>query len=237
MNRSTSGEKEEPCCSGLESASPCCDPAAGTLSSCCSPRDVPLNKGKLILSLLIILAAIGVGVHSLVKGSSAQSGNTGPAKSFVDKITEMPITSAGSSYQGRPQTSPQEISVNLVLDSVQALDKLAADKDAVFLVLPGGTQVSSVGIPDQVATVANNLWRAGKRIGVFTLRNSSPDHVRLAGHFMVKSFPCVIVLGRQGPASAVSGDISEARLYNAFVLASTPASCCPAQSNSSCCPK
>lgn len=237
MNDSTSEGKGESCCGTGGAVSTCCEPTAGNYSSCCSPSDVPLKKGKVLVSALIILAAIGVGVHSFVRGTSAQSSNTGPPKSYVDRITEMPVVAAGRTDQGKPQTKPEDISVNRVVDSVQALDTLAADKDAVFLVLAGGAQTHPVGIPIQVRTVVNNLWQAGKKVGVFTLRNSSPDHPRVASHFAVKSFPCVIVLGRQGTASAVSGDISEARLYNAFVLASTPAACCPGQGNASCCPK
>lgn len=237
MNESTSGGRGESCCAAQDSASTCCEPTARSLSSCCSPGAGSSNKGKLLVSLLIILAAIGVGVHSLVRGTSAQSSNTVPRKSFVDRITEMPVTAAGSSYQGKSQTKLEEIVVNRVVDSVQALDTVAADKDVVFLVLPGGAQIHPIGIPIQVRTVVNNLRQAGKRVGVFTLRSSAPDYARLAGHFVVKSFPCVIVLGRKGSASAVSGDLSEARLYNAFVIASTPASCCPAQGNPSCCPK
>ena len=89
----------------------------------------------------------------------------------------------------------------------------------------------------QIEVVLSNLRSSGQKIGAFTLRANVPDYGYLVRHFAVKSFPCVVVLGRGGTASAVSGDVSEARLYNAFVLALKPASCCPTPSTAACCPK
>ena len=237
MNDLTSDEKGKSCCASEDAAAPCCQPAAGNLSSCCAPGQVSWKRGKLLVSAIIILAAIGVGANSFFSGNSAQSYTTVPVKSFSAGLTEIPTVTADNSFQGKPQTKREEISLNQVLDSLQSLDTLAADKDVVFLVLPGEAQIPPVGLPMQVGTVANNLWKPGKRVGVFTLKNSAPDHTQLALRFSVKAFPGVIVLGRQGQASAVSGDITEAGLYNAFVLASTPVSCCPTQGSASCCPK
>jgi len=221
-----------------EGAAPgCCQPAAGNLSSCCYPAEDSWKKGKALVSVIIIIAAIGVGAYSFVRVTFAQPYSTGPVKSFSAGLREIPPVAAENGYQGKPQTRPEDISLNRVLDSLQALDTLATDTDVVFLVLPGEAQNPLLAIPRQVGTVANNLWKSGQRVGVFTLKSSAPDHNQLVRHFSVNTFPCVVILGRQGSASAVSGDISEARLYNAFVLASKPASCCPTPSTASCCPK
>jgi hypothetical protein len=237
MNDLNSDEKGKGCCAPGDAVATCCQPGVNNLSSCCAPGEASWKKGKALVSAIVIVAAIGVGAHSFVKGTSAQSYTTVPVKSFSAGLTEIPNVTAEKNDQDKPQTKQEEISLNQVLDSLQSLDTLAADKDVVFLVLPREALIPTIAIPKQVGTVAGNLWKSGKRVGVFTLKNGSPDHAQLARRFSVKAFPCVIVLGRQGPASAVSGDITEAGLYNAFVLASTPASCCPAQSNASCCPK
>jgi hypothetical protein len=195
------------------------------------------KKGRLLVSAIILMAAIGVGANSFLKGNAAQSYTTEPVKSFSAGLTEIPAVVADNSSQGKPDTKPEEIALDRVLDSLQSLDTQAADKDVVFLVLHGDVQDARFAIPQQVGTAANNLWKTGQKIGVFTLKNSTPDHNRLVSQFSVKTFPSVVILGQQGSPSVVSGDITEVRLYNAFVLASTPASCCPAQSNASCCPK
>jgi hypothetical protein len=83
----------------------------------------------------------------------------------------------------------------------------------------------------------NHLGASGQKVGAFTLNANVPDYGYLVRHFGVTSFPCVVVLGRRGAALAVSGDISGARLYGAFLMASRPGSCCPTQGDASCCPK
>ena len=181
-----------------DAAATCCQPAAGNVSSCCNPGEASWKKGKTLVSVIIIMAAIGVGANSFLSGNSAQSYTTVPAKSFSAGLTEIPTVTAENSSQGKPQTKQEEISLNRVLDSLQSLDTLAADKDVVFLVLPGEAQISSPAVPKQLGTVANNLWKSGQRVAVFTLKNSAPDHTQLASHFSVKAFPCVVVLGRQG---------------------------------------
>ena len=236
MNDLTSDEKGKSCCASEETAAACCQPASGKASSCCSPGAVSGKKWKTLVSVTIIIAAIAVGTNSFLSGNSAQSHTTVPAKSFSAGLTQVPAVTAESNSQGKPETKQEEVALNQVLDSLQSLDTLAADKDVVFLVLPGEAQITSLEVPKQVGTVANNLWKSGQRIAVFTLKGSSQDYNRLVSHFSVKAFPSVVILGRQGSASAVSGDISEARLYNAFVLASKSVSCCPTGS-ASCCPK
>jgi hypothetical protein len=237
MSDVTSDEKGKSCCASEDPGATCCQPAAGSLSLCCAPGAVSWKTGKTVVSVVIILAAIGMGANSFFNGNSAQSYTTVPAKSFSAALTEIPTAPANKSDQGKAQPKSEEIPLNLVLDSLQALDTLAADKDVVFLVLPGEAQIYSLAVPKQLGTVANNLWKSGQKVGVFTLKNGSPDHHRLVSQFSVKTFPGVIILGRQGFASAVAGDVTEAGLYNAFVLASKAASCCPTQGSASCCPK
>ncbi len=235
MNDLTSEQKGKGCCASEEAAASCCQPTVGNTSSCCNAGSISGNKWKTLVCVIIIMAAVGLGANSFFNGNSAQSYTTVPANSFSAGLTQIPAVTADISSQGKSQEG--EISLTGVLDSLQSLDTVATDKDVVFLVLPGDAQISSAAVPKQLGTVANNLWKSGRRVGVFTLKNSAPDHSQLVRRFSVKAFPCVIVLGRQGQPSAVSGDITEAGLYNAFVLASTPISCCPPQGNASCCPK
>ncbi len=237
MNDVTSHEGAKGCCSSEDAGTICCPPADGGVSSCCSPKEVSWNKDKALVSLVIIVAAIAVGAYSFVRGTSAESANTGTATSFSAKLADMPTVAAESRYQGKPQTKQEAIPLDRVVDSLQALDTMAADKDVVFVVLPGVARNPPLTIPPQVGTVATHLWNSGQRVGVFTLKSGAPDHTQLVRHFSINAFPCVVIFGRQGSASAVSGDITEARLFYAFLQASKPVACCPGQSNAACCPK
>ena len=237
MNDPNSDVKGNCCGAAEDAAATCCQPSDGNLSSCCHPKDGSWTKGKVVISVIIIAAAIAVGANSFLRGTSAQAYKVGPAKSFSASLAESPVTAVETSNKPGSLSNREEISANRTLDSLQALDTLAADKDVVFIVLPAEEQDPTQAVLKQVGVVATTLWNSGQKIGAFTLRTNAPDYGYLVGHFAVKSFPCVVVLGRRGTASAVSGDVSEARLYNAVVLASTPAACCPAESNAACCPK
>lgn len=237
MNYPTSDKENESCCVSKHAPANCCQTPADSSSACCAPEERSWKNKKTLLSVIIILAAMGVGANSFFNGNSAQSYTTVPAKSFSAGLTQVPTVTTENSSQGTPQTKQGDISLDGVLDSLQSLDTLAADKDVVFLVLTGGTQLTPPVVPKQLESVANNLWKNGQRIAVFTVKTSSSGHDQLVRHFSVKAFPSVVILGRQGSASVVEADMTEAGLYNAFVLASKAMSCCPTQGNASCCPE
>ena len=232
MSEVASDEKGKSCCTTADSKTACCQSEPANASSCCTPGEASWKKSKTLISVIIIMAAVAVGTHSFLSGNSAQSYTTIPAKSFSAGLMEIPIVTPDTR---KSQNKPEDISLNRVLDSLQSLDVLAAEKDVVFLVLNGDMHTTPVAIPKQVGAVANNLANSGQKIAVFTLKSGATDYERLVRHFSVNIFPCVVILGRQGSASAVAQDISEARLYNAFVLASQSASCCPTAGNASCC--
>jgi hypothetical protein len=236
MNDLTTAGKGKSCCADGDAAVVCCQPAAGSVSSCCAPGAVPGKKWKILISVVIIVAAIGVGANSVLNGNLAQSYTTVPAKSFSTGLTQVPPQTPEIVSEDKSQTKKEEIALNQVLDSLESLDTLAADKEVVFLVLPGVAQVYSFEVPKALGMVASNLWKSGQKIAVFTLKRGASDYNRIIGQFAVKTFPSILVVGRQGSPSIVSDDISEARLYNAFLLASQSISCCPTGS-ASCCPK
>ncbi|MGO9571321.1 MAG: hypothetical protein ACLP5H_27670 [Desulfomonilaceae bacterium] len=219
-----------------DAPSTCCQTSGGNASSCCNLESVSQSRGKMLISAIIIVAAFGVAASSFVRVTSAQSGKTGPARSFSATLGEKPAAPEVDLEVKLP-SQREDISFNRPLDSLRALDTAASDKDVVFIVLFGEGQEPPKVAPRHIAELLNNLKSSGQKIGAFTLNANVPDYGYLVRHFAVKSFPCVVVLGRGGNASAVSGDISAARLYNAFVLASKPATCCPTSSTAACCPK
>ncbi|MFH0826088.1 MAG: hypothetical protein V2B18_25330 [Pseudomonadota bacterium] len=237
MNGPALDESRKGCCKAEQNDTACCQSPDGEMSSHRSPGQASWKNGKILVSVIIILAAIGVGAHSFVKATSAKSDNTGSGKSFAAGLSENPNMSPGAGNQDKIGAKPQEIPLHQPLDSLKTLDALAADKDVVFLVLPGEPTPALDAIPKPLSIVSNNLLNSGQRVGLFTLKRNSPDYDRLTRHFAIKTFPFVLVLGRQGSAATLSGDITEAGLYNAFVQASKPVSCCPAPNNASCCPK
>ena len=222
---------------GSRASSSCCPSADRQGSSCCMPKQTSWSTGKAFISMIVITAAIAMGTHSWVTATSLQSGKTAPAQSFSSSLAEKPSAPAPNSGILKAQHQRQEPLFVQAVDSLQALEASAADMDVAFIMLRGERPESCQATCAQIQVALNKLRTLGKKIGVFSLPSKAPDYDRLVRHFSIEAFPCVVVLGRQGTPSAVWGDISEARLYYAFVQASQPGACCPTQGSSACCPK
>ena len=238
MNDLTSDEKGKSCCASEDAAAACCQPAAGNVSSCCAPGEASWKKGKTLVSVIIIMAAIGVGANSFLSGNSAQSYTTVPAKSFSAGLTQIPAVTAENSSQGKPQTKQEEISLNRVLDSLQSLDTLAADKDVVFLVLPGEAQISSPAIPKQLGTVANNLWKSGQRVGSVHAQEQCARPQPISESLLSQGFSlCNSSWVGKAQRRLWPGTSLKPVYIMRLSWHQQPASCCPTQGSASCCPK
>ena len=80
---------------------------------------------------------------------------------------------------------------------------------------------------------ARTIEAQGKKIGLFTLKPSSPDYDQIAGQI---SMPGVLAMVKGRGMSAISGDITESKLVQGFVAASSAGGCGPS-AGAGCCPK
>jgi phosphoribosylamine-glycine ligase len=171
-----------------------------------------------------MLLAVGVAAYSMAKKNGAAASHT-PAASKgddgADSLTE------------------------LRLDSVEAAEKLASERDVTFLVLPGQDAALTNAAQDQVSAAFGKLLVQGQKTAAFTVPESAAAYRALMNRFHVDSSPCVIVLGNGGRPSAIAGEITETKLLRAAVMAGLRSNCCPggscgpAASNcsgSGCCP-
>jgi len=112
------------------------------------------------------------------------------------------------------------------INALGELNTLAADSDAVFVFMsgkePNDTPVPISQIKNAMQTIET---QAGAKIVLFKLNASSPDYVQVASQ---TEPPCVIAMVKGRGMSAVSGDITEAKLVQAFVGASSAGGCGPA---------
>jgi len=119
------------------------------------------------------------------------------------------------------------------LDSLASLNKVAADTDAVYVFLAAEDQQGNQAITKEIEAATKKIKSNGSRISAFRLKKDAPDYAQLAKQF---SIPCVVAMVKGRGMSAVSGQISETKLVEAFVTASRPvSSCCPAGTDQSDC--
>ncbi|MFH1718712.1 MAG: hypothetical protein ABIF19_15255, partial [Planctomycetota bacterium] len=111
-------------------------------------------------------------------------------------------------------------------DSLASLNNVAADTDAVFILLAADDQEGSRAATEQIEAAAKMIRSNGTRISAFRLKQGAPNYANLTKQL---SAPCVLAMVKGGGVSGVpAGQITETKLVQAFVTASSPSSgCCP----------
>jgi hypothetical protein len=115
-------------------------------------------------------------------------------------------------------------------------DSRVADNEAVLVLLTDETGDATQETLQQMEQAAGKITAKGTPAAAFRIDSKSDDYALLTKRLSVGSFPSVVVLVKGHGSSVVSGQITEARLLEAFLEANTPASCCPANSPA-CCPR
>lgn len=184
----------------------------GDESCCCNSGKTP--RSKTVVFATVMLLAVGVAAYSMVKkNGEAATGTPSAATSKGDD-------GAGSLTEIR-------------LESIEAAEKLATERDVTFLVLPGQDASSTNAACDQVSAAFGKLLVQGQKTAAFTLPQSAGAYRAMMKRFNVDSAPCVVVLGNGGQPSAVAGEITETKLLRAAVMSGLRSNCGP---GSSCCP-
>lgn len=226
-------EGPSPCCGPSSSAaegaassgrgSDCCAPATESRagSECCGPAMGSKCPIKLLLFLLVMGAAVAVAVHAIVKKSgSATEGSAAPSGNLDTG------SSPGGAAQGESSCRGAREAFRATLESIEALKEVAADKEAVFVLLSGEDEQHTQAVRKQVEAAVVKIESQGHRVGSLTLGKHSDGYTMLVKQFSITSFPSVLALGDGCEAKVVAGGITEAKLLQAFVIASAPPSAC-----------
>ena len=111
------------------------------------------------------------------------------------------------------------------VDSLSSLNKLAANQDAVFVFLPAKADTTVAKDTDEaVAAVKRTLESQKIRIGLYTLQSGSPEYSNIAAQL---SLPGMLVLSKGRGMGVVSGEITEAKLLQAYVASTRAGGCGP----------
>jgi hypothetical protein len=133
-------------------------------------------------------------------------------------------------------TSSQTESFRADLMSLALLNSEAAEQKAVFILLADESEELVEKALQQMQQATGKITSKGTPTGTFTIDSKSDDYALLTRNLSIDSFPSVVIMVKGGGSAVVSGQITEARLLEGFVEASTAGPCCPG-SDPSCCPK
>ncbi|MFZ2658538.1 MAG: hypothetical protein WAX69_26635 [Victivallales bacterium] len=190
----------------------------------CGPKGLS-TKVKIIVCLVVLIAAgIVLGRGYLKK--SAESKNK-PNEAFAVTIpTSKTVPAQIVKEQAKASDKKQEKPKlwGEPLGSLESLNKVAGDVDAVFIFISGKAEDKNAAITKEIENAAGKFQAKGSTITAYTLLNVSKDYEQITKQVPA---PCVLAMVKGKGMSTVSDDITEAKLLQALVTASRPSGCGP----------
>lgn len=206
--------------------------ASGCGSGCgCHPTGTP-GKMRWVIGALVLVAAGVMVVRAMVKSDGPSTQRS--ATAFAD-----PVASPTSAGTGGPATDSgaitpaTETSVGTPIGAFAELNTMAAQTDAVFIFVPGKEGASGNPPSTPMKGAVRIIESKGLKCGLFTLKAGSRDYDQIAAQMSV---PGVLAMAKGRGMSAISGDITESKLLQGYVAASS-AGGCGTSAGAGCCPK
>jgi hypothetical protein len=198
--------------------------AAGCGPGCgCNATGKP-SKKRWVIGAIVLAAAGVMVVRAALKNDGASNQAAAPA--FTDPVA---VATNSNATVSAPETM-----VGTTLGAFSELNTVAIKTDAVFIYLPAKESGSVTALAATMNRAANTIEsNAGKKCGLFTLKPDSPDYARVAAQV---SLPAVLAIVKGRGMSGISGDITETKLVQGYLAASS-ASACGSSAGASCCPK
>jgi hypothetical protein len=185
------------------------------------------KKAKTVICLIILLAICGIFVYKANSAKHTAQDNTKTAFTA-------PILNQATGQE--PAVKPVEDKKNVgePLDSLASLNKLAMNQDAVFVFIPAnGNETISKEILNAIASAEQKIKSSGVKIGLYTLQFSmSKEYADIAAQLPP---PSILVMSKGKGMGAVSGEITEGKLLQAYVASSRAGGCCPSGGGSAGC--
>jgi hypothetical protein len=196
-------------------------PASACGSECGCHATGTQSKTRRIIGALVLVAAMAMVARGVVKSNAAPPQTSGQA--FA-----LPIA-ATNSIAAAPTTEKNVETIGALAE----LNALAAKLDAVFVFLPGKEGTSANPPAATMNQAARTIEAQGKKIGLFTLLPSSHDYDQIEGQI---SLPAVLAMVKGRGMKTISGDITETKLVQGYLAASSAGGCGPS-AGAGCCPK
>lgn len=188
---------------------------------------------------IVILAAAGVLVaRAVIKSNGAKAEPVASDFASVTTLTDAAAPSDGSesaagtgnmaaTAAGATRGAESEVVATIAGKKIAALSELnqvAAETDAVFVYLPGQKEdADKVAPTSPLDGAVRTISAQGYSVGVFTLKSSAPEYTQLAGQMAV---PGVVAIVKGRGMAPVTGDITETKLIQGFVAASSAGGGC-----------
>ena len=206
--------------------------AAGCGPGCgCNSTGTP-GKTRWVIGAIVLVAAGALVVRAMIKSDGAATQTTAPAFAAL-AASPTPAGENGIATNSVATAPATETSVGTSIGALAELNTVAAKTDAVFVYLPGkeGTPGNPPSTPMNGAV--RMIEAQGKKCALFTLKAGTQDYNQIAAQMSV---PGVLAMVKGRGMSAVSGEVTESKLVQGFLAASSAGGCGPS-AGAGCCPK
>lgn len=190
-------------------------------AGCDCHTDGPVGRKRMILGTVVLLVAVALVARAVVKTNTAPSQPDTTAFALPTVAQTPPAESAPAT----PAAETTKATVPFVAKEIGALSELntlAIANDAVFLYVPGKDGSSSNPPAAAMQSAAKRIGSQGVKIGFFALKAGTRDHDLIAAQMPV---PGVVAAVKGRGMVPVTGDITETKLIQGFVAASSAGGC------------
>ena len=116
---------------------------------------------------------------------------------------------------------------------VQELNAISTDHDLIFVILPGSDGDLTKIVADRISDAAVQIEARHTSVGTFTLSASDPEFSITAERLAIAELPAVLALCTTGNGAIITGDITEGKLLQTYVVVTQPV-CVPGGSSGCC---
>ena len=189
----------------------------------------PSGRIRWIVGTIILVAAATLIARAVMKDKGELSDKAASGFATAQAIGQTSAPDGGTVSATNEALTVSDTVVGKEIGELSELNAVAADMDAVFVFLPGKSEATAKEPTAQIKGAAKTIESQGSKIGLFTLKTDSQDYEQIAAQMAV---PGVLAMVNGRGMSAVSGDITETKLIQAFVDASSAGECCGGGSTS-----
>ena len=198
--------------------SPECGPECGCHTAGLS------TKSKVLVCLVVAVAAGAVMARGFLRKGASESERTQEGFSTAMPVSKPDSTSSSNAAEKVvAEHKPESALWGEPLRSLASLNKVAVDKDAVFVLLPGKDEGKVQAIRKEIGAAARKITSRGAVLAAYTLDRRAEGYAEMAQQVPP---PCVLAMVKGRGMAVARSPVTAEKLLQAYVAASRPSAGC-----------
>ena len=115
----------------------------------------------------------------------------------------------------------------------QELNTIFTDHNLIFVILPGNDTNLNNTLANRISDTTAKIEARHTSVGTFTLNASDPEFSVTTERLAITELPAVLALSTSGNGAIITGDITEGKLLQTYVVVTQPV-CVPGGSSGCC---